>query len=123
MGQRCSCYEQARAIKIRIIALTLVSWYDDAMIYALIDPRNNEVKYIGSSMAWKKRRYRQHIGSTAKLACLQSWLEELRQADLTPQYQELEDAPRRITGLREAYWMHQHLATILNTNKKLHWIV
>jgi hypothetical protein len=91
------------------------------MIYALKDPRTKKVKYVGCTFQWRIRRLRQHTSST-KLACLRHWLEELAGKNLEPIFVPLENAPRCTARIREAYWMHRYVKTILNKNKKLHWV-
>ena len=53
-------------------------------IYYLIDPRNNEVKYIGKTKT-PKRRYRQHLKKLDRNATPKNlWLLELFKLKLAP---------------------------------------
>lgn len=46
-------------------------------IYALIDPRNDEIKYIGRAL-YLKTRYKQHVTSTASSPLVKEWIKELK---------------------------------------------
>jgi hypothetical protein len=79
-------------------------------VYALVDPRTNEVRYIGSSVN-AKRRYAAHISDRdTSNQKKQSWIDELREQDLRPILVIIEEALEKKQSLmRERYWIQVHL--------------
>lgn len=75
----------------------------EAYIYALIDPRMNEVRYIGktSDLARRLRRHITEIGPTPRHA----WLAELREAERCPCLLSLGQVDPRRWGDAERHWI------------------
>lgn len=51
-------------------------------IYALVDPRNSEIRYIGKTNNLS-RRYAEHVGNHCRLSCT-NWIKELISLGLAP---------------------------------------
>jgi len=76
---------------------------DIAYIYALIDPRTNEVKYIGKTIDPKKRFY-QHISERLLYKHYKAkWIQNLHDQNLRPIFKVLEICPLENYEKREAY--------------------
>ena len=88
-----------------------------ATIYGLIDPRSGQVRYVGATV--RPTWYRLHSHRTKPLASLKDWMRDLEQAGRVPTLIEFESCHRRYKSIREAYWIRQHLPTVLNIVKKL----
>ena len=77
-------------------------------IYALIDPRDNEVRYIGLT-EYPDERLKQHIqgdGNTLK----RQWINELSLLGLSPCMQTIETVQNLSAAFeREGYWIHHYL--------------
>lgn len=73
-------------------------------IYKLIDPRNNEVRYIGKTIN-VKRRYKQHLYDKRK-SHKSSWVQSLRNQKLKPIMEILEICDDNWKE-REIYWIEQ----------------
>lgn len=74
-------------------------------IYKLIDPRNNEVRYIGKTINIK-RRYKQHLYDKRK-SHKSSWVQSLRNEKLKPILELLETCDIDNWKERENYWIKQ----------------
>ena len=74
-------------------------------IYKLIDPRNNEVRYIGKTTNIK-RRYKQHLYDKRK-SHKSSWVQSLRNEKLKPIIEILETCDNYNWKEREIYWIKQ----------------
>ena len=74
-------------------------------IYKLIDPRNNEVRYIGKTTNIK-RRYKQHLYDKRK-SHKSSWVQSLRNEKLKPIIEILETCDNDNWKEREIYWIKQ----------------
>ena len=74
-------------------------------IYKLIDPRNNEVRYIGKTTN-TKRRYKQHLYDKRK-SHKSSWVQSLRNQKLKPIMEILETCDNDNWKEREIYWIKQ----------------
>jgi hypothetical protein len=79
-------------------------------VYALVDPRKSEVRYIGASCNID-RRYSQHISDRDKSnQGKQSWIDELKIQGLRPKLIILESGLEKARSLiRERYWIQIHL--------------
>lgn len=74
-------------------------------IYALDDPRNAEVRYIGQA-AQAERRYAQHLaGWRTGVTLKDCWVRRLYALGLRPQLRLLETVPPAIAYQRECFWM------------------
>jgi len=75
-------------------------------IYALIDPRNSEVRYVGATLNVGKRvarHLRDRFGSGKSLrAC---WLRDLEQSGAMPEWYVLETVPRWAASDAERLWI------------------
>lgn len=74
-------------------------------IYKLIDPRNNEVRYVGKTINIK-RRYKQHLYDKRK-SHKASWVQSLRTLKLKPIIEILEICKNDNWIEREIYWINQ----------------
>lgn len=81
-----------------------------AFIYALRDPRNNEVRYVGQTK-YEKKRYKQHIqGFDEDNIPKQRWIDELKELGLLPIYEVQESGVAWSSRFeREAYWINHYL--------------
>ena len=76
-------------------------------IYALVDPRNNEIKYVGITTDVYKR-FVQHMGDKTSSLDKKTWLQELKDAQIIFHMETLEQATSVDQALdREEYWI-QH---------------
>lgn len=87
-------------------------------IYALQDPRNNEIRYVGQAKD-VLRRYRQHLYNcrNTDVTLHSKWLLRLRELRLEPALLELEHISdqsftflQRQARTREKYWLDYYLA-------------
>jgi hypothetical protein len=77
-------------------------------IYALIDPRNNAVRYVGLTV-YPDERLKQHIQGDGNIPKRQ-WISELSQLGLSPLMQTIETVQTLSTACeREGYWIHHYL--------------
>jgi excinuclease UvrABC nuclease subunit len=74
-------------------------------IYKLIDPRNDEVRYVGKTINIKNR-YKQHLYDKRK-SHKASWVQSLRQIKLKPKLDILEICNENNWKDREKYWINQ----------------
>ena len=72
-------------------------------IYALVDPRTEEVRYIGCTMQPLEQRAKAHLTDRGNARKYQ-WVQELRQANLEPKVQLLEEAENE-PAEREQHWI------------------
>jgi hypothetical protein len=81
-----------------------------AFIYALKDPRNDEVRYVGVSK-YSVTRYKQHICNTNKNNVAKSdWINELKAIGLLPTFIILEDNVEWDERFKhESYWIKYYL--------------
>jgi hypothetical protein len=81
-------------------------------IYALVDPRDLRVRYIGQTYNPKRRQYRHCcLTSSSASKLVKAWVRELRNLDLTPQLVVFQQVDIRAEALRvEAHWIRQFLA-------------
>lgn len=80
-------------------------------IYALVDPRDNAIRYVGLSDDVKVRQY-QHTRGYAGNVQEQRWIEELQRDGLSPLLQVLEtidtgDDKYALAREREEYWISE----------------
>jgi hypothetical protein len=74
-------------------------------IYGLIDPRNNEVKYVGKTFRLE-RRFKDHLtekGNTLKT----SWIKKLKKLNLVPELFILDETNILECDLLEIFWISQ----------------
>ena len=76
---------------------------DIAYIYALIDPRNNKVRYVGKSTSPRNRKY-QHISERLSFKHHKAnWIQNLYDEGLRPEMKILEVCPLENFEERESY--------------------
>lgn len=76
------------------------------LIYALIDPRTNDVRYVGCTDNIH-RRFAQHLLSSHKNDEKTGWLEDLKEADVLPSLLVLEKGIEAENKLdRETFWIN-----------------
>jgi len=85
------------------------------VVYALIDPRNNEIRYIGIT-ANPDRRLEEHSSGRGGNIPKRTWITELYELGLTPRMQLLETGLSLSTALEKENFLIQHY---LNTGKDL----
>src|SRR5262245_9119157 len=76
-------------------------------IYALIDPRTSEIRYVGVTQH-PQYRFQEHLTSAAHDTprdAREAWLRELRLAGLKPYLRILEKAPPGEANIRETWWI------------------
>lgn len=74
-------------------------------IYALVDPRNNEVRYIGQSLEVHSRGQYHRRSTEQPVKGL--WIQELQAVGLVPQVMLFESAnTREIANQAETYWIN-----------------
>lgn len=84
----------------------------NAFIYALLDPRDNKIKYIGKSKD-PKTRFRKHLtqkGNTFK----HKWISFLLDNSMTPILNIIEKCSESIIDEREKYWIAKYKNQICN---------
>jgi predicted DNA binding CopG/RHH family protein len=72
-------------------------------IYALVDPRTDQVRYVGCTAQPLGQRAKAHLTERGNARKYQ-WVQELRQANLEPEVQLLEEAEDE-PAEREQYWI------------------
>lgn len=88
-------------------------------IYALVDPRNKRVKYVGISYS-AQARYHGHIQNSKDCEystnrILSAWIEELRLVEMKPQLYLLEKIASEKRHQRENYWINYFgIGTLFN---------
>lgn len=73
-------------------------------IYALIDPRNGAVCYVGQTVCQLKKRLVEHYAAP-RTSQMRTWIEELAALGLKPEIKLLEEVPRSRLDEYESYWM------------------
>lgn len=76
----------------------------EVSIYALVDPRDGQIRYIGQSrsLEW---RYQEHCFRGAANPLVGDWRDELRAAGLIYQLRLLETTTREMADGRERFWI------------------
>ncbi|SRR6266487_3906215 len=87
-----------------------LKWVDKQhQVYALIDPRDNAIRYIGISDDTQYRFY-QHLQCIGVGKREKQWIKELRRSGLRPVLRILETIDSRSTACeRERYWIQEML--------------
>jgi hypothetical protein len=87
---------------------TVTTW----MIYALIDPRDDMIHYIGRTIR-PNGRLQQHLEEVTVNKKKNQWLQELKKLHMTPRMEVLESLECKAIDAerRETYWI-QYLLTI-----------
>lgn len=78
-------------------------------VYALIDPRDNEVRYVGSTTRPLQIRLMAHMHEGSGRAKV-DWINELREVELMPSIVELERVTARSRLEAETKWAQHYLA-------------
>lgn len=90
-------------------------------IYALIDPRKENVRYIGMTQERLQTRLYQHLNHLDGNLEKRAWIRELQSIGMTPSIKALEDNLTRTEAqVRETYWIKHYLSTntsLLNISK------
>lgn len=77
-------------------------------IYALVDPRDNEVRYVGKTKQTIKKRYQQHL-KAARLRTDESWrthwISKLLRLGYSPRIELLQEVPVTDWRKAEQYWI------------------
>ena len=83
-------------------------------IYALVDPRTQEIKYIGQTRQTMARLHGHIHNPHGKVI---GWIDELRTAGLSPRMDILEIVKEKLAHNRERHWIKKLLksGTIINT--------
>ena len=84
-------------------------------VYALIDPRDNNIRYIGITDN-PERRLDEHLSGRGGNTPKRTWINELRELGLTPRMQPLERGLCLSTALEREHFLVQHY---LNAGKEL----
>lgn len=89
-------------------------------VYALIDPRNHDIRYVGMSKHPYKR-YGQHLAMQKDNPSKNTWIQELADEGLVPEIIILEWVEENITMAqeREGYWINYYLnegCSLFNVN-------
>lgn len=87
-------------------------------VYCLIDPRDEEIRYVGRTIQPLRIRLQQHIDTSCrkKSLCSRSvWIRDLAREGLKPRALRLEQAEESILPEREGYW----IATLLEGGCRL----
>ena len=82
-------------------------------IYALIDPRNGEVKYIGRTTN-PKNRMQQHCKPSGNIrhSLKEDWIGQLRNIGLSPEMEIIEIVENGFSAaLRERAWIRRYQST------------
>jgi GIY-YIG catalytic domain len=76
-------------------------------IYALLDPRSNEVRYVGKTNNPVKRKNNHSSPSQAELhgRAKNKWVIELREIGLRPEFKILEECDENNWNERERFWI------------------
>jgi predicted GIY-YIG superfamily endonuclease len=78
-------------------------------VYALLDPRNEETRYIGISHNAEKR-YQQHLYKYDKNKHKSIWIAELQAIGLRPVLSIIEQTENKLQAVvHEEYWIHYYL--------------
>jgi hypothetical protein len=83
-----------------------------SFIYALTDPRTDEVRYVGQTK-YQQKRYKQHIqGFDEDNIPKQRWVDELKAVGLLPTYSILEENVEWDSRFkRETHWINHYLSS------------
>lgn len=87
----------------------LAPWY----IYALIDPRTSEVRYVGFSIDIVYR-YKSHIRHVNNKTLVAGWIKELRSVGLIPEFKLLGQYCGDGHKEREEFWINHYSGNLLN---------
>jgi hypothetical protein len=82
--------------------------YKPSVVYALVDPRDLAVRYIGVTTSLK-RRFAQHLHSRPTETVgpkVRAWLSDLAEHDLLPIPVKLEDVNGKTRHAREGQWIY-----------------
>lgn len=90
-------------------------------IYALIDPRDNIIKYIGQTRYSLHKRYLEHLRSSnyaeTKNYNVYCWINELKNNQQLPLIKEIEKIDVFLLNEREKYWIEFYRKQLKNVTK------
>ena len=80
------------------------------LIYGLIDPRDNQMRYVGATKNIYKRLSRHMAGNKSNVDRV-SWLESLKSENLVPSVFDIDEVDEREWEEAERFWIeyYQHL--------------
>lgn len=85
--------------------MSIIPQFSKTYIYGLVDPRTNQIRYIGKSDR-PKERLTQHLSKSPKQRTYKSnWINELLKLGLTPVLTILEEVINRDWGKAEQEWI------------------
>lgn len=77
-------------------------------IYVLIDPRNNEIRYVGQTHRTLKERYWEHVGTSRRgNNYCRNWINLLIKSELYPIIELVEEVDESDWVFWEKYWIAQ----------------
>ena len=93
----------------------------EGYIYALIDPRDNVIKYIGQTRFSLNKRYSEHLRNSKYNATknhnVYCWINELKKKFLLPTIKEIEMIDVELLNEREKYWVTYYNKQLKNITK------
>ncbi len=76
-----------------------------ASIYILIDPRDEEIRYVGLTTQGIKKRLKQHLIEKRHHGHYTHWMGKLRRLGLSPRIEVVQEVPREWVAQAEVYWI------------------
>jgi hypothetical protein len=93
----------------------------EGYIYSLIDPRDNNIKYIGQTKFSLNKRYLEHLRNSkyypTKKHNVYCWINELKNNNLLPIIKKIETVNTELLNEREKYWVAYYNKQLKNMTK------